>query len=117
MFHATVAYKLWARQRRKELGLTLESLAQAIKRIDSTLPATSGGLAQFFGRDEDAPEPSNSALLPAFNQIFGISPPPVCRPDDEVSQLLDALAARLETMTQGERDMLRVGFGLPPRAK
>ena len=117
MFHATVAYKQWARLRMKELGLTLESLAQALKRIDSTLPASSGGLSQFFGKEDATPEPSNTALLPAFNQIFGIPPPPVCQPDDEISQLLDALRARFETMSQAERDLLRMNFGLPPRAK
>ena len=117
LFHATTEYKQWARQRMKAAGLTLEALAQAIKRLDGTLPATSGGLSQFFGKENEIPEPSNTALMPALNQILGAAPPPVCRPDDEYAQLVDALRARLETMTPGERDLVRLHFGLPPRAK
>ena len=98
-------------------GLTLDALAQAIKRLDSTLPATSGGLSQFFGKEDAVPEPSNTALMPALNQMLGAAPPPVCRPDDEHAQLLDAMRARIETMTPAERDLLRLHFGQPPRAK
>lgn len=117
MYYATTAYKQWVRKAYKAQGLTLDSLAQAIKRIDPTLPASSGGLAQFFRREDETPEPSNTALMPAINQVLGIAPPPVCRPDDEYVQLVDRLLARLEAMTPQERDMLRLLAGMPPHAR
>lgn len=115
LFHATTAYKQWARKRMKVLGLTLESLAAAIKRVDASLPATSGGLSQFFGSEGETPEPSNTALMPALNQVFGIAPPPVCRPDDDLMQIFDALAARFDVMTPTERDLLRTMAGASGR--
>lgn len=118
LFFATTAYKQWARARMKELGLTLASLASAIKRIDPGLPASSGGLSQFFGTEDEIPEPSNTALMPALNQILGIAPPPVCQPDDEVEQILDLLRVRFSSMSPQERDMLRLQAGaiLPTRS-
>jgi hypothetical protein len=103
MFHATAGYKLWVRSAMKAKGISLAALAAKIKRYKSDANATSSSLSQFLGREDEAPTPSNTSLMPYINRALGVAPPPVCDPSSPVAQLQDRLAAVWPKLTEKQR--------------
>lgn len=105
LYHATVAYKLWARGALKARKWTLARFADEIERAGRDSISTAG-LSEFLGTEERPPEPSNTKLMPAMNRALGIAPPPLCDPGNELEQLRDRLAARWALLTVRERRAL-----------
>lgn len=103
-FFATTAYKQWLWEQIKRRGWTLETVVEKIKRAGSSW--TTSGLSQFLGPENEIPAPSNTSLMPTINKVFGIAPPPVCDPTDEISQLRDLLADRWARLTPREKRLL-----------
>lgn len=95
----------------KEKGWSLNDLVDEIKKVDRRANASSGGLSQFLGPEDETPKPSNTTLMPAINKVFGAPPPPVCDPTNPILQLRDGIAARWESLTDTERKMLLVLVG------
>ena len=114
-YYATIEYKVWLRKRLAEEEMSLDDLADAIKRLDKTANATSASLSQLLGPAREAPVPTNTTLMPLINRVLGIAPPPICNPDSPIAQLLDRLAARWTQMTERERSALvaLIGDGEP----
>lgn len=106
-YPATTAYKQWVWEQLRKKKWVLQDLVDAIKRVDRTRTTlTTSTLSQFLGPEDVAPQPSNSTLLPAINKVFGIAPPPVCEPTDEIAQVRDRFMARWNQLNRRERDAL-----------
>jgi len=86
-YPATTAYKQWVRLELKRRRWSLQVFADRLKRAGAK--TTTSALSQFLGREDETPKPSNTALMPAMNEVLGIAPPPVCDPTDELAQLVD----------------------------
>jgi hypothetical protein len=106
-YPATTAYKQWVRAQLKARGWTQQRLVDEMKRADRTLTTISTAtITEFLGPEDVTPSPSNSKLLPAINKVFGIAPPPVCNPTDELAQIVDRFRERWGKMTDRERRAL-----------
>lgn len=93
------------------LEWTLDRFVEEIRRYG---PATSGGVSQFLGPADDAPVASNTTMMPAINRALGIAPPPLCRPDSEVTQLQDRLAAIWNELEPNQRKAWLALAGIVP---
>jgi hypothetical protein len=106
-YPATTAYKQWVRKQMQARGWTQQKLVDEMKRVDRSLTTISTAtITDFLGPEGDTPIPSNSKLLPAMNKVFGIAPPPVCDPTDELAQIRDRFSARWAKLTAREQRML-----------
>lgn len=120
-YPATTAYKQWVwREIRKrwpkgaqqafvdELKHRARKELAAIGKFETISTAT---ISDFLGREGATPTPSNSALLPAFNKVLGLAPPPVCDPTDTMTQLVERFRRRWERATPRERAILLAAIG------
>lgn len=115
-YPATTAYKQWVWKKIRarwpkgaqqafvdELKRKARAELIEIGKLETISTAT---ISDFLGKEGDTPRPSNSALLPAFNKVLGIAPPPVCDPTDELAQLVDRFRMRWSQATPRERATL-----------
>lgn len=112
MFYATVTYKLWVKEQLAQRGWTLREFAERLIRADRSANATSGGLSQFLGPENEMPEASNTTLMPVINKVLGASPPPVCDPTNPITQIQDRIAAKWQLMTPNEKKIFNALFGI-----
>lgn len=112
-YPATTAYKQWVWKKIRERGWTLQILADEIKRADRSLPTTisTATLSDLLGPEDAAAAPSNTRLLPAINKVFGIAPPPVCDPTDEMQQLVEKFRRAWQQATPNERALVTAFLG------
>lgn len=106
-YPAIPAYKQWVRKQMRARGWTQQRLVDEMKRADRTLTTISTAtITDLLGPEDEMPVASNSKLLPVINKVFGIAPPPVCQPDDELDQLVDRFRSRWAKMTPRDRRFL-----------
>lgn len=117
-YPATTAYKQWVWKKIRERWPKPKGAQQAfvdelkrkaraeliaVGKLETISTAT---ISDFLGPEDETPTPSNSALIPAFNKALGIAPPPVCEPENELSQLIDRFHARWGQLTPRERRVI-----------
>jgi hypothetical protein len=123
-YPATTAYKQWVWKELRRRDWTLQALVDEMKRVDrrtlERIPThgkihdnmfdslSTATLINLLGPEDpkDPPIPSNCAFMPSLNKALGIAPPPVCDPEEQLSQLIDRFRARWSEATPRERDAL-----------
>jgi hypothetical protein len=120
-YPATTAYKQWVWKRIRERWPkgALQAFVDELKRkaraelieLGKLETISTATISDFLGPEGSVPPPTNSALLPAFNKVLGIEPPPVCDPSDEMQQLVERFKRAWSRATPRERSVLLAALG------